>query len=209
MKTKTIIFDFGGVIVRLSPDEAVRRFQQLGLADAGQRLDKYHQTGIFGDLEEGKITADEFQHALSQLVGRQLTHEECAYAWQGYAAEVPAKHLSTLKELRRQGYRVLLLSNTNPFMMEWAMSGRFDGKGNPIADYFDKLYLSYQLKMMKPDERVFKQVLIDEGLKAGETVFIDDGPGNVAVASQLGMQTICPGEGDDWTEELKQILNKK
>ncbi len=89
------------------------------------------------------------------------------------------------------------------------MSGRFDGKGNPIGDYFDKLYLSYQLKMMKPDERVFKQVLVDEGLKAGEAVFIDDGPGNVEAASQLGMLTICPGEGDDWTEELKQILNKK
>ena len=206
MNINTIIFDFGGVIVRLSSDEAVRRFRELGLADAQQRLDKYHQSGIFGDLEEGKITAGEFQDQLSRLVGRTLTHQECAYAWQGYAAEVPGNVLKALTELRRKGYRLLLLSNTNPFMMEWAMSSRFDGKGHPVNDYFDKLYLSYQLKMMKPDERVFRQLLMDEDLTPGEVVFIDDGPRNVAVASQLGMTTICPGEDDDWTVELKQLL---
>ena len=48
MNINTIIFDFGGVIVRLSSDEAVKRFRELGLADAQQRLDKYHQSGIFG-----------------------------------------------------------------------------------------------------------------------------------------------------------------
>ncbi len=206
MNINTIIFDFGGVIVRLSSDEAVRRFRELGLADAQQRLDKYHQSGIFGDLEEGKITAGEFQDQLSRLVGRTLTHQECAYAWQGYAAEVPENVLKALTELRRQGYHLLLLSNTNPFMMEWAMSSRFDGKGHPVNDYFDKLYLSYQLKMMKPDERVFRQLLMDEDLTPGEVVFIDDGPRNVAVASQLGMTTICPVEDDDWTVELKQLL---
>ncbi len=206
MNINTIIFDFGGVIVRLSSDEAVKRFRELGLADAQRRLDKYHQSGIFGDLEEGKITAGEFQDQLSRLVGRTLTHQECAYAWQGYVAEVPENVLKALTELRRQGYRLLLLSNTNPFMMEWAMSSRFDGKGHPVNDYFDKLYLSYQLKMMKPDERVFRQLLMDEDLTPGEVVFIDDGPRNVAVASQLGMTTICPGEDDDWTVELKQLL---
>ena len=47
---------------------------------------------------------------------------------------------------------------------------------------------------------------MDEDLTPGEVVFIDDGPRNVAVASQLGMTTICLGEDDDWTVELKQLL---
>jgi putative hydrolase of the HAD superfamily len=44
---RNIIFDLGGVIITLSHDEAVRRFQQLGLKDAPQQLDPYTQGGIF------------------------------------------------------------------------------------------------------------------------------------------------------------------
>lgn len=48
---KNIVFDFGGVIADISRDKAVRAFQELGLQDADTRLDKYHQTGIFQELE--------------------------------------------------------------------------------------------------------------------------------------------------------------
>lgn len=44
---KNLIFDFGGVIAPISREQAVEAFRQLGVADADQRLDKYHQTGIF------------------------------------------------------------------------------------------------------------------------------------------------------------------
>ena len=80
---KTIIFDMGGVIITIDQDEAVRRFEALGLKDAAHRLDPYTQGGIFGALEEGKITAEEFRSELSVLVGRQLTYEECRHAWLG------------------------------------------------------------------------------------------------------------------------------
>ena len=52
---KNIVFDFGGVIVDIDRDKAVQAFIKLGLADADTRLDKYHQTGIFQELEEGKV----------------------------------------------------------------------------------------------------------------------------------------------------------
>lgn len=61
---KNIVFDFGGVIVDIDRDKAVQAFIKLGLADADTRLDKYHQTGIFQELEEGKLSADEFRKQL-------------------------------------------------------------------------------------------------------------------------------------------------
>ena len=57
---KNIIFDFGGVIVTIDQQQAVRRFEEIGLKNAAECLDSYTQSGIFGDLEEGKITAEEF-----------------------------------------------------------------------------------------------------------------------------------------------------
>ena len=50
---------------------AVKRFQELGLRNADKLLDSYTQTGIFGKLEEGEITADDFIQELGNIVGRE------------------------------------------------------------------------------------------------------------------------------------------
>lgn len=203
---RTIIFDLGGVVITLDQQQSVRRFQELGLRDADRRLDPYTQQGIFGDLEGGRIDAETFRLELSKLVGREVTAAECCYAWQGYAKELPQRNLDALTRLRAEGYRLLLLSNTNPYMMEWCCSTRFDGHGHPVGYYFDAIYLSYQMQLMKPDETIFRQLLIREQTSPSDCLFVDDGPRNVAAASQLGMRTFCPENGSDWTQEIYNYL---
>lgn len=204
---KNIVFDLGGVIVTLDPAEALRRFKALGLSDAERYLDSYTQSGIFGNLEEGKITAEDFRSKLSSLTGHELTFDECKHAWLGYRKDVPQRNLDLLKELRTKGYRLILLSNTNPFMMDWALSCEFDGKGSSLNDYFDALYLSYRLGIMKPAPDFFRQVLDNENILPEETLFVDDGPRNVEAAGKLGFMTMCPDNGSDWTGELRSLLH--
>ena len=203
---KNIIFDLGGVVITLDQQQSVRRFEALGLKDAEQRLNAYTQAGIFGDLEGGLIDAETFRSKLSELVGHEVTHEECAHAWQGYAKEVPPRNLDALLRLRQEGYRLLLLSNTNPYMMEWVASDRFDGRGHAVDYYFDALYLSYQMHLMKPSEEIFRRLLQTEKVFPHECLFLDDGARNVAVASQIGINTFCPENGEDWTNEIYQYL---
>ncbi|MBS5874954.1 MAG: HAD family phosphatase [Prevotella sp.] len=204
---KNIVFDLGGVIMTLDPAEALRRFKALGLSDAERYLDAYTQSGIFGNLEEGKITAEDFRSKLSSLTGHELTFDECKHAWLGYRKDVPQRNLDLLKELRAKGYRLILLSNTNPFMMDWALSCEFDGKGSSLNDYFDALYLSYRLGIMKPAPDFFRQVLDNENILPEETLFVDDGPRNVEAAGKLGFMTMCPDNGSDWTGELRSLLH--
>lgn len=204
---KNIVFDLGGVIMTLDPAEALCRFKALGLSDAERYLDAYTQSGIFGNLEEGKITAEDFRSKLSSLTGHELTFDECKHAWLGYRKDVPQRNLDLLKELRAKGYRLILLSNTNPFMMDWALSSEFDGKGSSLNDYFDALYLSYRLGIMKPAPDFFRQVLDNENILPEETLFVDDGPRNVEAAGKLGFMTMCPDDGSDWTGELRSLLH--
>lgn len=204
---KNIVFDLGGVIMTLDPAEALRRFKALGLSDAERYLDAYTQSGIFGNLEEGKITAEDFRSKLSSLTGHELTFDECKHAWLGYRKDVPQRNLDLLKELRAKDYRLILLSNTNPFMMDWALSSEFDGKGSSLNDYFDALYLSYRLGIMKPAPDFFRQVLDNENILPEETLFVDDGPRNVEAAGKLGLITMCPDNGFDWTGELRSLLH--
>lgn len=203
---KNLIFDLGGVIITLAPEEALRRFKNLGLENAEEQMDIYTQTGIFGQLEEGKISAEKFREELSRQVGREVTYDECRHAWLGYVKEVPQRNLDVLQRLRSEGYRLILLSNTNPFMMSWVRSPEFDGHGHSIDYYMDACYLSYQLGVMKPSTQFFHEVLMAEKIMASESLFLDDGARNVATASQMGMRTYCPENGADWTSKIYEYL---
>ncbi len=205
-KIKKIAFDFGGVIIRQNQQQAVERFKQIGLLDAEERLGAYTQQGIFGQLEEGKITAEDFRWQLSLLIGRAVTIEDCSYAWRGYCDGLPQRNLEALQRLRREGYGLSILSNTNPFMMGWALSQNFDGNGHSLADYVDALYLSYQMKVMKPSAEIFHRVLEAESVRPEELLFVDDSSHNISAAQELGIATFQPVNGEDWTEELFQLL---
>ena len=64
---KTIAFDLGGVIITIDQEQAISRFKEIGALDVEKWLDPYTQTGIFGDLEHGLITAEDFRRELSKL----------------------------------------------------------------------------------------------------------------------------------------------
>ena len=204
-KIRNIAFDLGGVVLALSYEKAIRMFEEIGLKDARQRLDAFEQKGIFGDLESGRISTEDFRRELSLLIGKELTMDDCYQAWHGYVDYVPKRNLEAILSLRSRGYKVCLLSNTNPFMMQWADKD-FDGEGHPIGYFFDALYLSYECKVMKPRREIFEMMLKGQQALPEETLFVDDGPRNVEAAKALGMQTLCPQNNEDWTAALETML---
>ena len=203
---RNIVFDLGGVIMTICQEEAIKRFKSIGFKNVEDYLNPYTQTDIFGDIEEGKISAEQFRAKLSELIGKEVSYEECKFAWLGYRQDVPLRNLDILRKLKVQGYKLILLSNTNPFMMSWGLSGEFDGNGNSLESYFDSLYLSYKLGVMKPNKKIFQYIIDNEKIQPGESLFIDDGERNINAARLLGFKTLCPINGEDWTKELIELL---
>ena len=203
---KTIAFDMGGVIVTIDNDEPVRRFEEIGIADARHLLDPYVQSGIFGDLEQGRITEEDFRARLSDHAGKPLTWAQCQYAWMGYMKEVPRRCLDALVRLRERGFRLVLASNTNGFIQAWADSADFSPEGLPVSHYLDRLYRSYEVGLMKPSEHFFCHILAEERTLPHEILFVDDSPRNCAAASELGYLTCCPVNGDDWTGRVFELV---
>ncbi len=205
---KNIVFDFGGVIADINRDRAVEAFVQIGLKDADARLDKYHQTGIFQELEEGKITDEAFRMELEKLCGRSLTWKETQQAWLGFMIGVDTRKLQYLEQLRVEGYNLYILSNTNPYVMGWACSKDFTPLGRPLSYYFKKLYLSYRVGYTKPDKEIFEYMISDSGILPQETVFVDDGKSNIDIAQSLGFHTVQPQNATDWRSLLSQTLQR-
>ncbi|MDR0734029.1 MAG: HAD family phosphatase [Dysgonamonadaceae bacterium] len=194
---KNIVFDLGGVIVTLDRAEAVRRFKDAGLKNAEELLDAYHQKGIFLELEEGKLTKEEFYEAVRKEAGRDVSAEVVDRAWMGFLKEIPAYKLEMLETLRKK-YKIYLLSNTNPVVMEWARSPAFSPQGKSIDRFFDKIYASYQIGYTKPGREIFDFMFADACIRPSETLFIDDGTANVEMGKKLGMKTYLATNGEDF-----------
>ncbi len=206
-RINTLIFDFGGVIVNLNRAEAVRRFEQLGLADADSRLDVYRQQGIFNDIEDGRLDKEGFVQALSSLCGHPLEEKEVQYAWLGFFQSLQPGRLSFIQQLRRL-YRVFVLSNTNPFVWEYMDSPSFTKEGLPVSAFFDRLYTSFQLGYTKPSAEIFRAILTDAGIHANEALFIDDGRKNIEAAAALGFHTLLVENGGSWESALSRKLEE-
>ena len=201
-----VVFDLGGVVFRLDKMIAIERFKEIGVAQVETYLDDYAQKGIFGALEAGQLTAEQYRVELSQIVGKELTMQQLEYAWTGYAAEMYQRNFDALLRLRSEGFPVALLSNTNPFMMRWARSSEFDGHGNSLDHYFDRLYLSYEMRMMKPSPEIFQAMIDGEQTTPENILFIDDSARNCEAAAALGIRTLNPANGGDWRPEVFSIL---
>jgi putative hydrolase of the HAD superfamily len=203
---KNIVFDLGGVVIDLDVACALRRFEALGIPQVETILNAYEQKGIFLELERGETDRKEFCRKLSLYTGKELTDEAVEHAWMGFIVDVPQAKLDYILELRKS-YRVCLLSNTNPFIFDWAQTVAFSPAGRPIGDYFDKLYASYRIGLTKPDPRIFEYMLNDSGMQASETLFVDDGEKNTASARSLGMPAYQPLNKEDWREAVSSLLS--
>ena len=201
-----VVFDFGGVVAPADLGVVINKFKALGLGNIEKYLNLVRQQGFFGDFETGLIDKEEFRARVSKEVGREVSMDECRDAYMGFFSSVPERNLELFRKLRAEGYRLSLLSNTNPFIMEWALSKAFDGHGHSLDEYLDSIYVSYEMKVMKPDEKIFRMMLESEKAAPSQVVFIDDGPKNVAAARAIGINAIQATNGEDWTGDVLRFL---
>lgn len=185
--TSTIIFDLGGVIIDLSPENTAIAF--AGLAGISQR-DVYHvyQTNdAFNAFEKGEINNDEFRNFIRKTFSITSPDIEIDHCWNAMLVGLPVQKLKLLEKLKTQ-FRIYLLSNTNGIHLSHIENVMLNGAS--LDPYFHKAYYSHKIKMRKPDSIIFEYVLADNMLEPLQTVFLDDNKENIEAAKSVGIQTI-------------------
>ncbi len=201
-RVKTVIFDFGGVIIDLHREKSVAKLEEFGVKDADSLLSRTHHDGIFMELERGKVSVFDFRNSIRARYNAELSDEKIDEAWISFLGTVAENKLEFIKSLRRK-YRVLMLSNTNVIHFDWCRKNIFGKFGYGLDDLFDELYLSYEMKMAKPDKEIYQELLRRENIEASECLFIDDSKDNILAAQELGIQTYLYNIGDDFREIIK------
>lgn len=196
---KNLIIDLGGVLINLTRNRCIEAFESLGLENIREQItNNYQHKDLFESLELGNLSVEQFRDNVRALSGKSLTDGEIDAAWIAMLGDLPERKLDLLLDLRER-YNTMLLSNTNEIHWKWSEENYFSYRGLSAKDFFNKIYLSYELHMLKPNADIFEYVLEDAHILAEETLLIDDASVNCRAAESLGMRSYMPQPREDWS----------
>lgn len=195
---QNVVYDLGGVVIDLKRERAVEALTKLGLDGADEMLGLYKQQPPFLDLETGRMTAGKFFDTLRNRIAANgypaPTDVELTDAFNAFLVDLPGGRLEMLRKMRMAGFRIFVLSNTNPVMYNSWIADAFRQEGGNINDYFDGIVTSFQELTCKPDVHIFETVLRRYGLDPSQTLMLDDSEANCRAAAEAGMHALRVGK---------------
>jgi glucose-1-phosphatase len=180
---QAVIFDIGGVLVRTDDHEPRRRLEQrLGLAPGAAEFVVFNsEAGL--RTQRGELTEEEnwlrVQRELNLSDGD--IDDFRREFWAG--DKLDAELIDYIRRLHSR-YQTAIISNAMPGLMT-VVTGKY-----PIADAFDVIVGSGDVKLAKPDPAIYRLTLQQLGRQPEEAIFVDDSLPNIQGAQAVGLHTI-------------------
>lgn len=189
MKTHSIVFDLGGVLIDLNYQLTINAFEKLGVSNFKTLYSQANQSGLFDAYETGQISTQRFINEVLNYIPNSCNPNHIVNAWNAMILDFKKDKLDNLIKLRKN-VNLYLLSNTNALhldkvKMEWAKISSI-----PLDSFFDQTYYSHLIGLRKPSVEIFNRVCDENNLTPSKTLFIDDSIQHIEGAKSAGLKTI-------------------
>ena len=199
-KISVVIFDLGRVLVHIDFDAFPNA---LGLRTKAERepyaKDKSIET-LAVKYETGKIITDEFLGTLEKIFHGKFSHDHILHAWNEIIGEENQAVLPIVHDVQRK-YRTAVLSNTSESHWKKAIATA------PVLKTIPQYFLSYEIGWMKPDPKIYDNVIDSLRVPPGEILFIDDIQENIDAAVKKGIKGIVFTSAEQLRSELKGMIS--
>lgn len=197
---KNVIFDIGKVLVGIRLEEFAQDLFGEDRAAWERVYSAVWTSRLWTELDRGVIPEDEI---LRRMVARDPEMREGIYRVWDHAGEIAyrTKHaIPWIEAVRASGRRVYFLSNYSHLMMYT----------NPQALDFLRLMdggiFSCNVKLIKPDPRIYRLLLDQYHLAPGECLFIDDKEENTEAAGKIGIPVLRCTDFEQVQRDARDIL---
>ena len=170
---KAVVLDMYGVIVKQTSDDFVPYVQQT-----------------FPHLSAEEIYAPWFRANIGEISSLEVWK---SIGYHGDLVEIEEEYLKTIElsdgfmdfiQRVRQEYKLAIISNDSSRWSSY-LRKKFD-----IDKYFDVISISGELKVKKPDERIFLYTVEKLGVRAEDCLYVDDRRSNLGAAKRVGMHPV-------------------
>ena len=196
--TQSVIFDFGGVLIRWQPQEIIDDFYDD--EDLRSRLrDEVFRHPDWIEMDRGTLEDAEAVELFAKRMHRPAAEMRDLMERVKDSLVPMQPSLDIVNGLAKRGIPVYGLSN-----MSSSTFAHLEDR-HSIWDVFRGIVISGRIKLVKPDPRIFEHISSTYGLVPRETAFIDDHKPNVEAAARHGFKGIqfenaeqCRGELAAW-----------
>ncbi len=195
-----IILDMGNVLLEWNKDKILR-----GVVKTEKDymiLDKaIFQSGLWERLDLGTLTREELVLKVVSLIGSiyQEKVQEVVWNWPSYI-EIYTEVFPLLARLKEKGHRIFVLSNTSPVFYEL-----LEEQLSPLNEILDGFVLSCDIKAVKPDRKMFEEILHKYELNPANCIFLDDVKENTKMAESLGIKAYQIKKRSDVVDVLQRF----
>ena len=195
-----IILDMGNVLLEWNKDKILR-----GVVKTEKDymiLDKaIFQSGLWERLDLGTLTREELVLKVISMIGSiyQEKVQEVVWNWPSYI-EIYTEVFPLLARLKEKGHRIFVLSNTSPVFYEL-----LEEQLSPLNEILDGFVLSCDIKAIKPDPKMFEEILRKYQLDPANCIFLDDVKENTKMAESLGIKAYQIKKRSDVVDVLQRF----
>ncbi|MBQ7776217.1 MAG: HAD family phosphatase [Lachnospiraceae bacterium] len=198
MAIKNIIFDIGNVLLGFDYRQF---FEDFGYDEATvERLAKATaQSSAWNELDRG---VQAYEEVVQKFIANDPELEPIIYKVFANLNGMLSRYdyaIPWIQELKEKGYKVFYLSNFFRKAQEDC------AETMDFLPFMDGGILSYQEKVTKPDAAIYQLLLSRYGLKAEESVFLDDTEKNITGAVKVGIHGIVFQNRKQACEELRKL----
>ncbi len=198
---KVLVWDLAGVLLHTVKGT----FESL-LAERLQASEQAVYDAIRSETNNrwdlGEIEDQEFYTWLLQTLDQPLSKVPIMEKFVRDDFYVHPQMLAAIRDYHTR-YTTVLLTNFPSHLHEFLRTvWNIDGT-------FDHVIASCDVKLLKPDPRMYRYALEQAGCQAQEAVFIDDREGNVQGAQSIGMHSIVFRDPQQALRELNALLAEK
>lgn len=147
----------------------------------------------------GLVTDDEHVQALLKFCKSDLSINEFYEIYNNLDKSLYNDTIEIINKLKNIGYKVGLLSNLR--LMDYK---RYEKQIRKIN--FDYIFLSYEMKCIKPSKDIYLQVIKALNCEADKIIFLDDNEKNVNGAKLVGINAY-QATGENIKEVFDKIIN--
>ena len=180
----TVLFDLGAVLIDWNPRYLYRPLFGSDEAAMERFLAEIVPPEWNHQIDAGKPFAD----AIAERIRDHPEHAELIALWKDdwtkMLREPIDESVAILGELRQRGHRLYALTNwsAETFPLARAKFG--------FLDWFEDIVVSGEVKLVKPDPRIFALTIGRCRLDPARTIFIDDNPRNVEAGRNAGLHAL-------------------
>jgi epoxide hydrolase-like predicted phosphatase len=200
MTINAIIFDLGGVLLRTA-DFSPRDKLAANLRMSLHELEEFIFGGESGDrAQRGEITVWEHWENLRSQIN--CSPQDFKALLDEFFAqdELDQKLIGYVRRLHKT-YKTALLSNA------WDDLRQVIAEKWHFENAFDEMIISAEVKLAKPDPRIFQLVLDRLSVEASQAIFVDDMQRNVDGAKAVGLHGIQFRTPQQMRFDLERLLN--